>query len=156
MVSSSCYNEDALSTPAGRLFLVIVLSLVVSITLFFVGTGHQSDPLSVDHATNEADGPTEVSSSRTPSRSWLSQNPRRPDLATTTSTTHTSDTVDDTGQHHRPRTTNDRSGPLSDDTPGTWRCACQGTFLPPGLLRTLGGAEAVLRMGGGQCYHQRT
>jgi hypothetical protein len=33
-----------------------------------------------------------------------------------------------------------------------WRCACEGGFLPPGMF---GGAEAVLRMGTGQCYHKK-
>jgi hypothetical protein len=37
-----------------------------------------------------------------------------------------------------------------------WRCACQGGFLPAGLLQSLGGAEAVFRMGTGQCYHKQT
>ena len=36
----------------------------------------------------------------------------------------------------------------------TWRCACENGFLPPGLLKTFGGAEAVMRMGMGQCYHK--
>ena len=35
-----------------------------------------------------------------------------------------------------------------------WRCACENGFLPPGLLKTFGGAEAVMRMGMGQCYHK--
>ena len=34
----------------------------------------------------------------------------------------------------------------------TWRCACEGGFLPPGF----GGAEAIFRMGAGQCYHKQT
>lgn len=34
-----------------------------------------------------------------------------------------------------------------------WRCACEGGFLPPGMF---GNAEAVLRMGSGQCYHKQT
>ena len=34
-----------------------------------------------------------------------------------------------------------------------WRCACEGGFLPPGML---GGAEAVFRMGTGQCYHKQS
>ena len=34
-----------------------------------------------------------------------------------------------------------------------WRCACEGGFLPPSLLKSFGGAEAVFRMGAGQCYH---
>jgi len=36
----------------------------------------------------------------------------------------------------------------------TWRCACENGFLPPGLLKNFGGAEAVMRMGMGQCYHK--
>ena len=36
-----------------------------------------------------------------------------------------------------------------------WRCACEGGFLPPGLLRSFAGAEAAMRMGTGQCYHQK-
>jgi len=37
-----------------------------------------------------------------------------------------------------------------------WRCACEGGFLPPGLVQTFGGAEAVMRMSAGQCYHKQT
>lgn len=36
-----------------------------------------------------------------------------------------------------------------------WRCACEGGFLPPGLLKSFGGAEAVIRMSTGQCYHKQ-
>jgi hypothetical protein len=36
-----------------------------------------------------------------------------------------------------------------------WRCACEGGFLPPGMLQSLGGAEAVVRMSTGQCYHKQ-
>lgn len=36
-----------------------------------------------------------------------------------------------------------------------WRCACEGGFLPPGMLRSLGGAEAMMRLGTGQCYHKQ-
>uniref|UniRef100_A0A7S4JXR9 Uncharacterized protein n=1 Tax=Odontella aurita TaxID=265563 RepID=A0A7S4JXR9_9STRA len=43
---------------------------------------------------------------------------------------------------------NDREG-------NGWRCACEGGFLPPALLKSFGGAEAVLKMGTGQCYHNR-
>ncbi|KAI2505149.1 hypothetical protein MHU86_3496 [Fragilaria crotonensis] len=44
------------------------------------------------------------------------------------------------------------SGSNSDNN---WRCACEGGFLPPGLLKSFGGAEAVMRLGTGQCYHQK-
>jgi hypothetical protein len=36
-----------------------------------------------------------------------------------------------------------------------WRCACEGGFLPPGLLKSFSGAEAVIRMSTGQCYHKQ-
>lgn len=32
-----------------------------------------------------------------------------------------------------------------------WRCACEGGFLPSSMF---GNMEAVVRMGGGQCYHK--
>ena len=44
------------------------------------------------------------------------------------------------------------SGSSSDTN---WRCACEGGFLPPGLLKSFGGAEAAMRLGTGQCYHQK-
>lgn len=44
------------------------------------------------------------------------------------------------------------SGSNSDNN---WRCACEGGFLPPGLLKSFGGAEAAMRLGTGQCYHQK-
>ena len=43
---------------------------------------------------------------------------------------------------------------LGTNNNNTWRCACENGFLPPSLLRTFGGAEAVMRMGMGQCYHK--
>lgn len=36
-----------------------------------------------------------------------------------------------------------------------WRCACQNGFLPAGMLKTFGGAEAMMRLGTGQCYHKQ-
>lgn len=35
-----------------------------------------------------------------------------------------------------------------------WRCACEGGFLPPGLLKNFSGVESVMRLGSGQCYHK--
>lgn len=40
------------------------------------------------------------------------------------------------------------------NTNNQWRCACNGGFLPPGLLKSFGSAEAVMRLGTGQCYHK--
>jgi hypothetical protein len=36
----------------------------------------------------------------------------------------------------------------------SWRCACEGGFLPPNLLKPFGGMEAAMRLGVGQCYHK--
>ena len=36
-----------------------------------------------------------------------------------------------------------------------WRCACEGGFLPPGMLKTFGSAESMMRLGTGQCYHKQ-
>jgi hypothetical protein len=51
--------------------------------------------------------------------------------------------------------TNDSAvNPVDTQTNG-WRCACEGGFLPPGLLQNFSGAEAVLRMSAGRCYHKK-
>ena len=39
-----------------------------------------------------------------------------------------------------------------DDRRGSWRCACEGGFLPPHMF---GNVESVVRMGSGQCYHKK-
>lgn len=46
--------------------------------------------------------------------------------------------------------------PTDDSHLSNWRCACDGGFLPPGLLQNFSGAEAVLRMSAGQCYHKKS
>lgn len=45
-------------------------------------------------------------------------------------------------------------GNIGSSSNNTWRCACENGFLPPGLLKTFGGAEAMMRLGTGQCYHK--
>jgi hypothetical protein len=42
------------------------------------------------------------------------------------------------------------------DDKSNWRCICDSGFLPPGMLKTFGSAEAVMRLGTGQCYHKQT
>jgi len=39
-----------------------------------------------------------------------------------------------------------------NDRRGSWRCACEGGFLPPHMF---GNVESVVRMGSGQCYHKK-
>lgn len=36
-----------------------------------------------------------------------------------------------------------------------WRCACETGFVPSGLLKSFGGAESVIRLSTGQCYHKQ-
>jgi hypothetical protein len=61
----------------------------------------------------------------------------------------------------RPATeTSTRKEDAGDDKPGSaenkWRCSCEGgLFLPNNLLKSFGGAEAVFRMGSGDCYHKQ-
>lgn len=45
-------------------------------------------------------------------------------------------------------------GVVLGDQTSDWRCVCENGFLPPNLLKSLGGAESVIRMGAGQCYHK--
>ena len=40
------------------------------------------------------------------------------------------------------------------DSVSEWRCVCETGFLPPGLLKSFGGMEAMVRMSAGQCYHK--
>ena len=36
-----------------------------------------------------------------------------------------------------------------------WRCVCETGFLPPGMLKNFGSAEAMIRLGTGSCYHKK-
>jgi hypothetical protein len=47
-------------------------------------------------------------------------------------------------------------GEMLPTTDNNWRCSCEGGFLPPGMLKSLGTAEAMMRLGVGQCYHKQT
>ena len=75
-----------------------------------------------------------------------------------------SDAKQESFETNRQTTTTDASRDANAKEPPTldsindgnnWRCACEGGFLPPGLLKTFGGAEAVMRLGSGQCYHKQ-
>lgn len=35
-----------------------------------------------------------------------------------------------------------------------WRCVCKDGFLPPGLLKSFGMMESMIRTSTGQCYHK--
>jgi hypothetical protein len=63
----------------------------------------------------------------------------------------------DTGKHEREEILpKSRLAHESRKEQQNWRCACEGGFLPPGLLKSFAGAEAVMRMSSGQCYHKQT
>jgi hypothetical protein len=36
-----------------------------------------------------------------------------------------------------------------------FQCSCAAGFLPRGILKTFGSAEAIMRLGSGQCYHKQ-
>ncbi len=40
---------------------------------------------------------------------------------------------------------------------GGWKCACEGggIFLPPSMMRSVGGPGAFMRAGAGNCYHKQ-
>lgn len=65
-------------------------------------------------------------------------------------------TEDTTENSSSTSTANSNSNSNSNSRSNQWRCACEGGFLPPGMLSSLGGAEAVFRLGTGQCYHKQT
>mmetsp|Transcript_13899 Transcript_13899/g.32376 ORF Transcript_13899/g.32376 Transcript_13899/m.32376 type:complete len:168 (+) Transcript_13899:109-612(+) len=51
-----------------------------------------------------------------------------------------------------------RNSPVNEQTVGSrriWKCACEFGFLPAGILKTFGNAEAMMRLGVGQCYHKK-
>mmetsp|Transcript_13910 Transcript_13910/g.20812 ORF Transcript_13910/g.20812 Transcript_13910/m.20812 type:complete len:107 (-) Transcript_13910:110-430(-) len=59
---------------------------------------------------------------------------------------------------------NEVKGKSSDDSlkqeaanDGGWKCACEGggIFLPPSLMRSVGGPSAFMRAGAGNCYHKQ-
>jgi hypothetical protein len=37
-----------------------------------------------------------------------------------------------------------------------WKCACEGggLFLPPSLMKSIGGPAAMFKVGAGSCYHK--
>jgi hypothetical protein len=53
--------------------------------------------------------------------------------------------------------TNTNAATNNDTTnSNNWRCVCETGFLPPGMLKSLGGsAESVFKLGTGQCYHKQ-
>ena len=53
-----------------------------------------------------------------------------------------------------PSQTNTTMADYDDPNKDQWKCVCETGFLPPGLLKSFGGMEAVFRMSTGQCYHK--
>ena len=53
-----------------------------------------------------------------------------------------------------PSQTNTTIADYDDPNKDQWKCVCETRFLPPGLLKSFGGMEAVFRMSTGQCYHK--
>ena len=57
------------------------------------------------------------------------------------------------------RSRQDQTNIIENDIKGGWKCACEtggiGLFLPPSMLKSMGGAGAALRLGAGGCYHKQ-
>ena len=45
--------------------------------------------------------------------------------------------------------------PKKENKRKIWKCACELGILPAGILKTFGNAEAMMRLGVGQCYHKK-
>jgi len=48
------------------------------------------------------------------------------------------------------------SGYSKKNSNNNWRCACEGGLFTPGMLKSFGSAEAMIRLGTGECYHKQT
>ena len=57
-------------------------------------------------------------------------------------------------QVNKNQTSEDRAPPTIQEG-RIWKCACELGILPAGILKTFGNAEAMMRLGVGQCYHKK-
>jgi hypothetical protein len=129
----SCNNETSLCfyPTLCRQWMIPVQDVLVQ-----MGRPHQQEE--AVNKNNNGDDSSVVRPSSNPSRGVVGVEEKQPkEGMKTTSTT----TTDDLGNN-------------KSDVNG-WRCACEGGFLPPGLLKSFGGAEAIMRLGTGQCYHKQ-
>jgi hypothetical protein len=134
--------------PLGSSFLVCVFSvaaiLIVNNMYFLVVAGSNAAPQSdYTTATLGRQPPDDVAlSSR---NGGTSENPEKSPVPTNNEHGETDD--------EQAQVVDIMNAVVTEDN--NWRCACEGGFLPPGLLKSFGGAEAVMRLGTGQCYHQQ-
>ena len=132
--------------PIGSSFLVVVFSLaailIVNNLYFLLGVG--SNAATQSDATRSPLGRQALNVVRSSRNGGTRKNTKNVPVPTNTNNVAT-----------------DEQAQIVDTTNivvvenNHWRCACEGGFLPPGLLKSFGGAEAVMRLGTGQCYHQQ-
>jgi biopolymer transport protein ExbD len=67
----------------------------------------------------------------------------------------TSNTEEATNENSNSTDVTDVTDMFQQNNTNNWRCACEGGFLPPGMLKSFGSAEAMIRLGTGQCYHKQ-
>jgi hypothetical protein len=67
----------------------------------------------------------------------------------------TRNTEETTNENSNSTDVTDVTDMFQQNNTNNWRCACEGGFLPPGMLKTFGSAEAMMRLGTGQCYHKQ-
>lgn len=119
--------NTALDLGGLALAAILLSILLLPISLLFLSPVVRNDAVTMEGPENVTKGPKSTTNqTNVASRSALED-----DDSKTSTTTATENSDDDSSRH--------------------WRCACEGGFLPPGLL---GNMESVLKMGAGQCYHK--
>ena len=158
------------------LLVVLILPRIISHYLFADRDDHDGKEQSGDSLKDEASrkGSTESQSLTTATEETNETNVSVPPISTSPesseniinqSAAETTDSSPGSGAAHDAGSADNVS--TSVQTPNmivnnfnqsnnnNWRCACEGGFLPPGMLQSLGGAEAAFRMSTGQCYHKK-
>jgi hypothetical protein len=65
--------------------------------------------------------------------------------------------IDDDPAEENGNNTDNSSLVTEEEIPNSrFQCSCAAGFLPRGILKTFGSAEAIMRLGSGQCYHKQT
>lgn len=135
-------TSSSSAAQGGVIFLLIlVLALVLPFLLFFLPDSNGTKEKSATEVStkNIRDQPEQASSSS----------------ATTAETTTTTGRENEKDANDESLISEQADTNSNESSTNQWRCACEGGFLPPGMLQSLGGAEAVFRMSTGQCYHKR-
>lgn len=133
-------------------------------------TGSQSNTLSLESASNDAGDGKDYSSAQYSASTSIQKHEVNNILVDPQISENEKNDCDEVVVATNGATAADRSTPgvsttntsntapnsdlISDEDSENWRCVCETGFLPPGLLKSFGGMEAMVRMSTGQCYHK--